>query len=193
MILWTIQPIEVWEELNRKGYYICNAKKSENLIDDVCNFKLAYDWLVRDMETKIGKRPIDVLYPIWAWHTRNWKHKKPDLRESGYDAKGVKSVCIEIEIPDNQVLLSDFDAWHFVLNHSWLDNSTSEEEYDKNQIWFDSLSYKEQEILKEKSWQGIYDIRPFENDWFQRGRYIQATFWKLELSQVQKVQFFVAR
>ena len=28
MRLWTIQPIEVWEEMNRLGYYVCNPKKA---------------------------------------------------------------------------------------------------------------------------------------------------------------------
>ena len=29
MRLWTIQPIEVWEELNKKGYFICNPIKAD--------------------------------------------------------------------------------------------------------------------------------------------------------------------
>lgn len=46
------------------------------------DFKNAYDWLVVKMEERISKLN-GVNYPVWAWHTRDWKHKKPDLRESG--------------------------------------------------------------------------------------------------------------
>ena len=33
MKLWTIQPVEVWEEMNRLGYYICNPKKAMYISD----------------------------------------------------------------------------------------------------------------------------------------------------------------
>ena len=34
-----------------------------------------YNWMVAQMEDRIGKRPEGVTYPIWAWHTYSWKHK----------------------------------------------------------------------------------------------------------------------
>ena len=131
MRLWTIQPIEVWEELNKKGYFICNPIKANYISDKEWNFKEAYDWLVGQMEYRIGRRPNGVSYPIWAWHTRDWQHKKPDLRNIGLGNKGEKSVCIEVEVPDNQVVLTDFDVWHFVLNKWYFDDSYSEEEWEK--------------------------------------------------------------
>lgn len=194
MILWTIQPLSVWQELNKKGYFICNPKKAENLNEsEYYSFKDAYDWLNTQMELRVGKRPNGVQYPVWAWYRRDWKHKKPDLREAAYGKRGEKAVCLEIEIPDNQVLLSDYDYWHFVLNNWFLDNSTSEEEYDKMHDWFDSLPIEKKEKIKLESWNRIFDITPIENDWFSVGRYVQATFWCLKLSQVRKVQFFVCR
>lgn len=193
MILWTIQPIEVWDELNKKGYFVCNPEKADYISDKDWNFKKSYDWLVMQMCQKIGGPPKGVSYPIWAWHTRDWQHKKPDLRNVGLGNKGEKSVCLEIEIPDNQVLLSDFDAWHFVLNDWYFDNSNSEEEWDRLHKKFDKLSFDKQKIVKENSWQKVFDIRPYKNEWFQRGRYIQATFWVLYLSQVKDVRFFTAR
>ncbi|MEW3584057.1 DUF3841 domain-containing protein, partial [[Clostridium] symbiosum] len=39
-----------------------------------------------------------------------------------------KCVCIEFEIDDNKVLLSDFDGWHFVLSNGYYDQSGSEDE-----------------------------------------------------------------
>lgn len=193
MRLWTIQPFEVWEELNRKGYFICDPKKADYISDKEWNFKESYDWLVNQMELRIGRRPKGVSYPIWAWYMRDWKHKKPDLRNVGLGTKGEKSVCIEIEIPNNQVVLTDYDAWHYVLNNWYFDNSTCEEEWEKLHNKFDKLSNEKQKIVREQSWQKIFDISPYESSWFQRGRYVQATFWTLYLKDVKSVQFFIAR
>lgn len=193
MRLWTIQPIEVWEELNNKGYFICDPIKADYISDKEWNFKKSYDWLVIQMEQKIGYKPKGVSYPIWAWHTRDWQHKKPDLRNVGLGTKGEKSVCIEIEIPDNCVLLSDYDAWHYVLNDWFFDCSSNEEEWEKVHKKFDRLSKERQLVIKEQSWQKIFNISAFENEWFQRGRYIQATFWVLYLKDVVNVKFFIAR
>ena len=193
MRLWTIQPIEVWEELNKKGYFICNPIKADYISDKEWNFKEAYDWLVGQMEYRIGRRPNGVSYPIWAWHTRDWKHKKPDLRNIGLGNKGEKSVCIEVEVPDNQVVLTDFDVWHFVLNKWYFDDSYSEEEWEKLHAKYDRLDSDGKEKVKIQSWQKVFDVSPFQNEWCQRGRYIQATFWVLYLKDVKDVRFFTAR
>jgi hypothetical protein len=192
MRLWTVQPAEVWEILKEQGYFICEPEKSDYLSTE-WGFKKSYDWLVSQMDMRIGKRPKGVSYPIWAWHTRDWQHKKPDLRNIGLGNKGEKSVCIEIEIPDNEVLLHDYDAWHYVLNNWWYDGSFSERDWEKKHNWFDKLSNEEKEILTKKSWERIFDVSPFKNDWFQKGRYIQATFWVLYLKDVKNVRYFIAR
>ena len=189
MRLWTIQPIEVWEELNKKGYFICNPIKA-NYIPLIIRIVVV---LVGQMEYRIGRRPNGVSYPIWAWHTRDWQHKKPDLRNRGLGNKGEKSVCIEVEVPDNQVVLTDFDVWHFVLNKWYFDDSYSEEEWEKLHAKYDRLDRNVKEKVKIQSWQKVFDVSPFQNEWCQRGRYIQATFWVLYLKDVKDVRFFTAR
>lgn len=189
MRIWSIQPVDVFKFIEEYGYYICKPSLSLNCKD----FKNAYDWLVVKMKERIGK-PMGVNYPVWAWHTRDWKHKKPDLRESGYETKGMECVCIEIEIPDNQVVLSDFTAWHFVLNKSYLNQKCySEEIFDRDQAWLDSLSPQDRYKVIINSWNNIFDIQPFSNGFLEKGRYIQATFWVLRKRDIKKVQFFKAR
>lgn len=193
MRLWTIQPVEVLEEINRLGYYICNPKKAMYISDKEVNFKSSYDWLIIEMEKRIGKRPNGVSYPVWAWHTRDWQYKKPDLRQAGYDTPGTKCVCIELEVPDNEVVLSDYDVWHFILNDWYFDNSMNEDEWESKHKYYDRLSPEKKLEKKLKSWQGVFNITPYESDWFCRGRYIQATFWVLKSSYIKKVQYFVAK
>lgn len=193
MILWTIQPIEIWEELKTKGYYICDPKKAEYIYDNKINLKKQYLWLVNQMCDRVGKQPDGVHFPVWAWHTYNSKHKKPDLRHRGYQEPGSKCVCMEIDIPSDQVLLSDFDGWHFVLGDFYYYQDDSEEEFDRIEEWLDTLSDEQRTLEIEKSWLHIFDVERLESDWNAVGRYIQATFWMLKLEQVKEVKYFTAR
>ena len=54
--------------------------------------------------------------PRWAWYKYDETKYRPDLRYSGYLKKGVKGVMIEFEESFENVLLTDFDEWHLVLN-----------------------------------------------------------------------------
>ena len=191
MKLWTMQPVEVYEILMKDGVFVCDETKIPEP-----SFKESYDWLNKHLEKKDAK-PSSVKYPIWAWFRFDNKEKKPDLRHACYGNRGEKMVCLELEIPDEKVLLSDFDLWHFVLNKWWLYDcfypDYGEDDYEKSQQWFKTLDSDKQNLEKEKSWERIFDIVPFENDWISKGTYVQAIFWELKKENVKKIQFFTAR
>lgn len=194
MRLWTIQPIEVYQELMNKGVFSCNPNKSKYLSDiDFIQMRESYDWLVTQMDKRGIVHPEGINYPIWAWHTRDWKYKKPDLRNSGFDTKGKKCVCIEFEIPDEKVLLSDFDEWHNVLNRMPIDSSSNEKEFDEFYAWYDTISQFEKEKYMIESWNQIFDLTPINTKWRSKGKWIQATFWQLRLEDVKDVRFFTCR
>lgn len=193
MRLWTIQPVEVWDILHTTGVFRCDPKKADFINDDTISFRESYEWLVAYMKLRIGEPPDGVAYPIWAWHTRDWKHKKPDLRHRGFNEPGTECVCIEFEINDDQVLLSDFDGWHFVLGNCYYDQSGSKEESDRLDKWLDSISIEAREQEIKKSWEQIFNITPVISDWCSVGEYIQATLWELRIEEVKRVQFFRAR
>ena len=75
MILWTIQPLEVYKQIQEIGVYHCDFEKS--FLND-CRDQ--YDWLVRQMKHRIGAPPEGVSYPVWAWYMWEGVRKKPDLR-----------------------------------------------------------------------------------------------------------------
>ena len=100
-------------------------------------------------------------------------------------------VCLEIEIADSEVLLSDEESWHNVLYDGYLGCSENETEYEAEDAWFDLLPEEQQVRVKRKSWERIFDIDPpMDNGWHRMGMYIQATFWELRLEQVKKVRPF---
>lgn len=190
--IWTIQPEVVWNILKSQGYFFCDPQKSDFLIED-CGFRDAYKWLIKEMEKRIGPRPKGIKTPIWGWYLRDWKNKKPDLRESGYGKRGTPLVCIALELPVNQVVLTDFNAWHSVLNRWYIDDSQTEEEWKKIIENYEKLPYEKQNKLMKESWQTIFDIRPYKTDWRSNGAYVQATFWKLNMSQVKDAQYFICK
>ena len=50
MILWTIQPIEVYELIQRTGVYHCDYEKS-----DMEYWQEQYNWLVQEMKERVGE------------------------------------------------------------------------------------------------------------------------------------------
>lgn len=174
MRLVTIQPYEVLEILQSRGRFTCNISESGMAVGEDCGFLAAYDWLVSQMEKRVGTAPIGVKYPIWAWFSNN-----DDF--SDWNNDGRKYAKITVEIDPSRVLLSDFDDWHCVLNNCpLLDETVSEEEFD---VAWDRCVAAGPEAVR-ATWE-----RVFHDD----GNYVQATFWELYLSDVVNVEVFVSR
>lgn len=186
MRLWTVQPYGVFQEMQKKGVYRCNHKKSE-FIQEWDGFASAYDWISKQMRKRIGNPPKGVEYPVWAWYLHEGKNKRPDMRRSDVRVNE-KSVLWEVEIPDNEVLLTDEEYWHCVLNDYLYHKANKENisieqweiEANKEDKYYDSLSPKEKTQYKEKSWENII-CSPNCNS-----SYVQATFWELKASQIRK-------
>ena len=88
MKLWTIQTIEVYEEIIKNGVYHCDPGKSdllkpfdydlENGHQMNAQFFDAYSWMAFQMRKRIGEPPNGVIFPVWAWFQYD-KERKPDL------------------------------------------------------------------------------------------------------------------
>jgi len=191
MRLVTIQDRAAYENLCETGVLRCNPELAEWLKED--SFRTSYDWLVQQMKQRIGNPPQGVTYPIWAWHTLDSKPAKVDLRKTEFNNYRGEHYALTIEIPDEQVLLSDELNWHYVLNNWYFSGAENEADYEKAEAWFDSLREEEQQKVREKSWEQVFDIDPFRNEWHSRGEYVQATFWELRKEQVISARKFIGR
>lgn len=185
MVLWTIQPRHIWELIQNEGVYICDPAKFS-----MPEFAAQYNWLVERMTEKLGPPPSEVKYPVWAWYKQDGKRAKPDLRRErwGYGPGDEEYCCIEIDLPDEQVFLSDFDAWGIILNNGLL--SESEEEDSLLDSQYDSMTPAQQQLFKRENWNRVFDLTPVHSDWIIRGEWIQATFWVLKKEDVLNVVFF---
>ena len=187
MILWTSQEEAVYNELLKTGVYRCDLNLSP-----MKDCRKQYDWLVRQMKQRIGPPPEQVTYPVWALYQQDGKHRKPDLRRERWavGCNGERFACLEIEIPDRDVLLSDFDAWCMLLSDFLI--SDTEQEGCCLEAQYEALSPSEKRRMKDKNWERVFNLSPLNNGWSRRGYYIQANFWELRLEQVRDVRFFRA-
>lgn len=198
MRVWTIQPEGVYERLREQGTLYTDISLSPlyGSVDGtedgpVCHtLRTAYGWLTERMEEKIGK-PEGASYPWWAWHTRKGRHAKPDLREAGYGQRGERLVCLELELPEGEVVLSDFDLWGFCVSGFQIPGvpEGSGEEANEEEARYRVLAQKEQERVKQESWEAVFGVMP------EAGAdiWIQATFWELRLAEARKAVYFTAR
>lgn len=213
MELWTLQHPEVYAELKRNGSYMVDPARiflPEGGDSDINHGNLAYRWLCSKMDELLEKRPEGASYPIWAWYKQYGREDgKPDMRSSGYAAPGEPLVRLKLEVPDDLVLLSDFDEWHHPLNYWYCAKTKAESEafderyqsleLDFHQLNDFSLTSPELAQLREEivsSWDGIFDVFSEQDEnwgfpWVKRT--IQATFWELKLDYVQSVEYFTAR
>ena len=191
MLLWTIQPEEIWDILRKKGVYRCDPDRCGFLQMEKYKpqFGPAYDWLVHQMEKRIGEKPKGVRFPVWAWYQFAGKHDA-DLRKERWEhgTEGEHMVCLNIEVPDEQVLLSDFHLWHYVLNRWAI--SDSEEEANRFDEYLEHIEKDKADAFLHKNWERIFDIAPFRNEWTSRGDDIQATFWELKRENVKNLRSF---
>ena len=165
MLLWTIQHINAYNKMNK-----CGTLRAENEYI-YSYFKGAYKWLSKQMTQRIGPAPEGVDYPVWAWYQWEGKRKRPDMRFHGRGwcpEKGTPIVLITIDVSDQNVLLSDFDDWHIVLNDGVYDIT---EKYDRD--------FSEEEKIK--SWEYIFDVNgEFVKRDINIKPSIQATMWEIK-------------
>lgn len=187
MKLWTIQTEEAYKKLLEEGHLYGDFSKS--IMQD---WKLQYEWLAARMRKRIDPPSPNISFPIWAWHTYDGKRKKPDLRRErfGNGFYGEVFYCLEIEIPDNEVLLSDFDLWNIILLNGLI--SYSEKEDEKIEAQYESLQKEEKESFLSKNWEKVFDIIELDNPWVTCGEWIQATFWELKTEHIKQVWKFIS-
>lgn len=189
MKLWTIQGIDIYEQLMKEGYVFCTKPQ----FADSPSFIRSYQWMAMQMRERIGEPPVKVIeYPMWAWFQYNSAKDKKPPRNPANIREGL-SAYMEIELPQTDILLSDFQCWHHVLNGWYI---TQNKKLGKK---IDSLDKQAGKLLGfedypidiqkeiESEWPLVFDIDK-QNRWFapqrKRNKSIQATFWMLKKENV---------
>ena len=195
MRLWTIQTTEFYDTLQKNGVVYCDRESW------FCQeYRDMYDWMANEMRKHIGIPPQKkVRYPIWAWYQYTSRKKpRPPISSNMLDSDQKEGVMLEIEIPDDKVLLSDFGLWHVPLNgHPISDDKKLMKRFDAfRAVHGGSCDFEDYpEDLKSDimvTWSVIFDLRTKLRRWVAKAmwnRSIQACFWELKLEQVVEVYY----
>jgi hypothetical protein len=200
--LYSFQPFEIYEQLLQGNTFrsapaICNPQSEE--FEDT--WKRAYDWLMGEMDRRCPvSRPAGVTYPVWAWHW--WggpNRRKPDLRSSRHYAETSPWVLLSLEVPEGEVLLSEYHAWHHVLNDWFLAPETEVTAFEARCKARDLSPFRNRPLpdveLREElenTWHQIFDLEkiPALLEYEREESYVQATFWELRPEFVRKAVWF---
>jgi hypothetical protein len=205
MRLHTFQPLFVYERLLAGHAWTANpfaGLAPEGVLALVeQDYQRAYQWLGAQMLARgIEPQSPQTQWPIWAWSQWNGLgHIDPDL-----DDPAARSFALEqtqavlcLDIDPSRVLLSDYDAWHGVLNEWFIAPEADVDEFDSrckasDPEWRFGSSPRDPDLLREmqESWQTVFDpalcskvleIPPERS-------IVQATFWELRPEDVVAVR-----
>lgn len=180
MEILTIQNKSILKDIDKgKVAYPCDVQIIKDHLTD--KFLHSYDWMVKKMYQN-GVNNSKTLYPFWGWAIFDYSKNLDDVAIDSwkaYSGYSTNKVIIKMDIPDNEVLLSDYNMWHCVLNNIYCNNMTTEQTYDDLNDAYDKLppNYKYFEMVT--SWDNIFNITEFTNEFCNVGRYVQATFWEI--------------
>jgi hypothetical protein len=180
--------------LQQRGYLNGDGRRVDRFLRDM--EWQPYHWMAEQMERRLPRKPANAgKFPVWAWHTHGGKHP-PDLRCAGLGTKGERTVMLTIQLPATQVLLSDHEEWHIVLNNGPC--TDTEPEWEQWNAFEKVWPAERYTAAMRISWEKIFDPgRPCAPEW--RGNpersydYIQACLWVVEQSMVRSERWFIAK
>lgn len=205
--LWTFQSKEVLDIIKKHGVYyserdrVIEYLKSSSKVEPayldehIKNRLRSYDWIASQMDSKIGKRPKEGCMPIWAFYEYEFK-KKIFIDDVTDDEVG-----LELLVREENVVLTDYALWHYILNDTpiFLDEDefySFKEKAEKCGYWgandkdYDnkSMEFEECKEYKYKSWQRVFNVTGEGN--FNNSKLedpIQACLWKIRSEDILNV------
>ncbi|ANF97660.1 DUF3841 domain-containing protein [Paenibacillus bovis] len=160
---WTIQSLSAWEQAQQTGFL-------EGHIDHI-SYPEAYHWMMDQMTERLPF--YDGSYPVWVWK------EKPDLLQLNHFTGREQCVCLTLSLHPLNVLLSDFQEWHSVLNNTF--NAVDHIEWEEFRTGCSTLT-------KEQSWLRIFDLDRLKHE---EDRRLQGVTGRVRLQQVLKAEYLV--
>lgn len=186
MKLVTFQTKEALSVLQKTGILIADTSYL-----DMKKSTVPYNWIVHEMnKKKIHPESIEQ-YPIWAW-AKCGAFNAPRKRKNYFGTQQKKLIKITFEKPDNEVLLSDYMAYSFILNGHIIPQT--KEEYRKFlQKMSDSLPALKGFVRQDESGKTVAELFPkIKKTWPRmfrlKSNVWQACVWNIKKSEVIKIE-----
>ena len=184
MKLVTFQTKKALEILQKTGVLRADVSKI-----DLKKYGMPYEYIVKNMK-KLIKPEKNEHYPLWAWakcgasigpsKKKNFEGRKQDL------------VKITFEKPDNEVFLTDYMAYSFILSGHIVPKTKTEYKQflQKMNGRLDALKGY---VRQDKTGKGVAKVFPeIEKTWARilnlKSNVLQACVWNIKLSEVKKIE-----
>ena len=182
-IMWTRQAPEVWEELQKKGYYHVKKEYIQLKNDTLTDYYLKlYEWYTKEARKHMAI-PETLEYPIWL------------SMDKAYMLQPVEdTVILEVEIPRSEYIICNMDNWGYRVNYWYI--PLDEKDHNKHGEELERYGIKGEDdlILTAKgnfypalrrkiidSWERVFTIPP------KRPADAAATVWELKYEWVKEV------
>lgn len=194
MKLVTIQTKAAYDSFLKNGYLIANSK----FINEA-KYGVPYSFIIKNMQNINNN--YNAKYPIWAWVKYGGYSSPPKNRLLGFFPKDEDEIVrITFEKKDNQVLVSDYIKYHFLLTNEYLPKSI------KDMLDFESLmtssGVSKEDLLayvrrdkyttyrKDDNFKYINKkiALSYEDIFVLGNRILQATVWYITKAEVKKVE-----
>lgn len=154
MKLYTVQKRSVWNKWKKQGFL-----KATECEDEF--FENAYAWMKSQMHLRLKDYKGEPL--VWLWTER------PEWYKNWSDIPRKKFVLLTLELDEDEVVFSDFDAWHIILNDSEFDNG--------------------------EGWERVFDLEWLRKNYLEEHekQTLQATTGILDISKVIEVKYFTSK
>ena len=188
MRLWTTQETGFVDDLTANGFAYCKVV-SEMAVD----YDFAYEWMAEQMKQRVGMPPLsEIKLPVWAWYQYSSKKQRKPPKRKYENSDNTPCVFMELEVPEDEVLLSDFSLWNIPLNagHIIRDKHLSRKINAYYPCAFSDFPTDLQEVIK-GSWEVIFDLRNRDrrlNPKAIRNKSIQATLWWVRKEWIVSVE-----
>ena len=186
MKLITFQTKEALSALQKTGILIADTSYM-----DMKKSAVPYAWIAREMNKKKIYPQKGEQYPIWAW-AKCGGFSAPRKRKNYFDVQQKKLIKITFEKPNDEVLLSDYMAYSFILS-GHIVPKTKEEYQQFLQKMNHYLPALKGFVRQEESGQSVAKIFPaIEKTWGRifnlKSNVWQACVWNIKMSEVRKIE-----
>ncbi|MBQ2938436.1 MAG: DUF3841 domain-containing protein [Clostridia bacterium] len=191
MKLVTFQTLEALKELLNTGYLECNEKYI-----NINKASSTYSWILKKMNERIPNTD-NIKYPLWAWV--KFKNGICPPKHKGEPVDGFE-VKITFNKPNEEVFITDFRRYSFLLNNMYIPNNLKEKENFANELKENNITKEELKAFvrpdKYKTHRTdklfLETCKKIENS-FDRcitsdSDVLQGCVWRINLSEIEKIE-----
>lgn len=192
MKLVSFQSMDAFKELTVKGYL-----EAKEMFIDMEKMQPTYDWIIEKMSEKIPNE-YHAEYPLWCWV--KFKNGICPPKHKGKPVKGF-DVKITFNKPEEDVFVTDFRKYSFVLNNSYIPDNLQDKEMFEQELRAYNITSEELKAVvrtdifassrKDKEFIDICQKirKSFDKCIDRESDVLQGCIWRINLDEVEKIEF----